>query len=131
MPLARSQLFQKIKIKGTLIMLNWIRLTDTQQVECIKDLSFEKPQVLFKHSTRCGISSMALKRIERAGIIPDADFYFLDLIRFRNISDRIAWDFKIYHESPQLLLIKNGECIYNESHLSIDMKELAEHISSN
>lgn len=117
--------------KENKIMLNWIRLTDTQQVEAIKELSFEKPQVLFKHSTRCGISNVALKRIEKAGHIPGADFYFLDLIRFRTVSDRIASDFKIYHESPQLLLIKNGRCVYNESHLGIDMDALGEHVSSN
>ncbi len=111
-------------------MLNWIILSNTDQLNAIKKQSFEKPQVLFKHSTRCSVSSVALKRMEKSPAIPEADFYFLDLIRFRNISDTVAHDFDVYHESPQLLLIKNGECVYDESHLGIDIQELFEQISS-
>jgi bacillithiol system protein YtxJ len=110
-------------------MFHWISLTDLQQVFTVKEESYNKPQVLFKHSTRCGISTLALKRIENAGITPDADFYFLDIIRFRNISNQVANDFKVDHESPQLLLIRNGTCVYNESHLGVDMQELVEQIS--
>ncbi len=111
-------------------MLKWILLTDLQQISLIEGLSYTKSQVLFKHSTRCGVSSIALKRIEKANIIPHADFYFLDLIRFRPISDKIATYFSVYHESPQILLIKNGECVYYESHLGIDMNELGEQINA-
>ena len=111
-------------------MLNWKTLTDAAQLDDIKTKSFEKPQILFKHSTRCSISNVALKRIEKAANIPDADFHFLDLIRFRNISDKIAEEFRVYHESPQILVIKNAECIYDESHLGINMQELHEQIFS-
>ncbi len=111
-------------------MLNWITLTDIKQLPSIKEKSHEKPQVLFKHSTRCGVSSIALKRMEKAGIIPDADFYFIDLLKCRKVSDKIAETFNVYHESPQVLLIKDGKCIYDESHLGITMQELAEQIFS-
>lgn len=111
-------------------MLNWNTLTDAAQLNDIKNKSFEKPQVLFKHSTRCSISSVALRRIEKAAGIPDADFHFLDLIRFRNVSDKIAEEFNVYHESPQVLVIKNAKCIYDESHLAINIDELHEQIFS-
>ena len=111
-------------------MMQWITLSNADQLNAIKKQSFEKPQVLFKHSTRCSVSSVALRRMEKSTQVPEADYYFLDLIRFRNISDRVAHDFDVYHESPQLLLIKNGECVYDESHMGINMQELAEQISS-
>jgi len=111
-------------------MLNWISLTHIDELSLIKEKSFYKPQVLFKHSTRCGTSSLALKRLERTTEPPAADFYLLDLIRHRNISDKIADLFDVDHASPQVLLIKNGECHYEESHLGIDMHELADQIIS-
>ena len=110
-------------------MLNWIILADEAQLGAIKAKSYDKPQVLYKHSTRCSVSSVALSRMEKSKTALDADFYLLDLIRFRNISDKIAHDFNVYHESPQVLVIKNGECTYDESHLGIDMFELAGQIS--
>src|SRR5438874_1081482 len=111
-------------------MLNWITLTDIEQLTAIIEKSYKKPQVIFKHSTRCTVSGVALKRMEKAGIIPDADFYFIDLLGFRKISDTISEYFNVYHESPQILLIKNGECIYDESHLGITMQELTDQIFS-
>jgi bacillithiol system protein YtxJ len=111
-------------------MLNWNSLTDIAQLNAIKEKSFEKPQVLFKHSTRCGVSSIALRRLEKAAGIANADFHFLDLIRFRKVSDKIAEEFGIYHQSPQILVIKNGDCVYDESHLGINMNELSEQIFS-
>jgi len=111
-------------------MLKWISLTEINELELIAERSFQKPQILFKHSTRCGTSSLVLNRLKRASDIPDADFYMLDLIRYRDVSNKIAELFDVYHESPQVLLIKNGECHYEESHLGIDMHELAGQITS-
>lgn len=111
-------------------MLYWISLTDIDALQSIREKSFKKPQVLFKHSTRCGTSSLVLNRLERAAEVPNADFYFLDLIRYRNISDKIADIFNVYHASPQLLLIKNGECHYEETHLGIDMYELSDQLTT-
>ena len=109
------------------MMLNWITLTDIAQLTAIVERSNKKPQVLFKHSTRCSVSGVALKRMEKAGIIPDADFYFIDLLGFRKISDTISEYFNVYHESPQILLIKNARCVYEESHLGITMKGIKAH----
>lgn len=106
--------------------MNWIELTEQSQIDLIKEKSKEKPQVIFKHSTRCSISSVAKSRLERSASFPDADFYFLDLIQYRSVSDKVSELFSVYHESPQVLVIRNGECIYDESHSSISMDEIAE-----
>ena len=110
-------------------MPNWISLTEESQLESLKQLSFQKPQVVYKHSTRCSLSSVALHRLENAPEKPDADYYLLDLIRFRSLSDRVAREFDVHHESPQVLLIKDGNCVYEESHLGITMTELAEQVA--
>jgi bacillithiol system protein YtxJ len=106
--------------------MNWIPLTKEEQLTELIERSNTVPQVIFKHSTRCGTSSMVLSRLERSDAPVSVDFYFLDLIRYRDISNRIAEQFHVYHESPQVLLIKNGQCIYDESHMGIRMDELAE-----
>ncbi|HUS01912.1 MAG TPA: bacillithiol system redox-active protein YtxJ [Chitinophagaceae bacterium] len=106
--------------------MNWIYLTNEEQLHQIKANSNNKPQVIFKHSTRCSISSMAKNRLERSAQTDELDFHFLDLIKYRSISNRIADDFSVYHESPQILVIKNGECIYDESHSAIGMEEIVE-----
>ncbi|MFY7899929.1 MAG: bacillithiol system redox-active protein YtxJ [Chitinophagaceae bacterium] len=104
--------------------MNWISLNSQEQLSAIKQQSFNKPQVIFKHSTRCSISSMALSRLERAEVPQNADFYFLDLIAFRSVSDAVAEEFQVHHESPQVIVIKNGECVYDESHYAITMDEI-------
>jgi len=111
--------------------MNWIDLNNLQQLADIKELSKTRPQVIFKHSTRCSISSMVKSRLDRNIQPEDSDFYFLDLIRYRSISDKIAEDFAVSHESPQVLLIRNTECVYEESHSGIDMDEIAEQIALN
>ena len=109
----------------------WIDLTDDSQLDEIKLLSNTQPQVIFKHSTRCSISTIAKNRLERVEQPEATDFYFLDLIQFRSLSNKIAEDFAIPHESPQVLLIKNMECVYEESHNGINMAEIADQVNSN
>lgn len=102
----------------------WIELDSEEQLMTIQSRSFEQKAVIFKHSTRCNISSMVKTRLERSAVPEGIAFYYLDLIRYRAISNRVAEMFDIPHESPQLLLIRNGECIYDESHTAIRMDEL-------
>ncbi len=111
--------------------MNWIDLTDGFQLDKIKELSKQKVQLIFKHSTRCSISSMAKNRLERIPQNGEIDFNFLDLIKHRHLSNKIAEEFAVYHESPQVLLIKNGECIYNESHSGIEMNGILEQVALN
>lgn len=109
--------------------MNWIDLADEAQLTAIKQESTEKPVVIFKHSTRCSISIMVKNRLDKATQPDNIKFYYLDLLQHRNISNKIAEDFQVHHESPQVLLIKNGECIYEESHNGIFMEEIAEQIA--
>jgi bacillithiol system protein YtxJ len=107
--------------------MHWIHLTDEEQLKNIISKSQLKPQVIFKHSTRCSISSVALQRLQKSQQPADIDFHFLDLIAHRGLSNKIAEVFKVHHESPQVLLIRNGECIFEESHLGISMEEIMDH----
>ena len=111
-------------------MMNWKLLTSEDQLPQIKERSTQTPQVIFKHSTRCVVSSMAKNRLERSQTPENVDFYFLDLIKYRGISNKIESDFMVNHESPQILLIKNGECVYEESHNGISMDEIEEQIKN-
>ncbi len=109
--------------------MNWIPLTNEEQLETIQLNSANTPQVIFKHSTTCSISKMALARFERENAPDGIDFYYLDILNYRPISNAIAQIFKVHHESPQILLIKKGECTYDESHYGIMMDELIEQIN--
>lgn len=106
--------------------MNWHNLTNIEQLDLIKKASYSKPQVIFKHSTTCSISNMAFSRFERAEAPENIDFYYLDLLNYRAISNEIAEKFQVHHESPQVLLIKNGNCTYDESHYGIMMDEIIE-----
>ena len=110
--------------------MNWIEINKESQLSEVKNLSKAKPQLIFKHSSRCSISSMAKSRLERGAAPEGIDFYFLDLIKHRNLSQKVAETFDVSHESPQVLLIKNGECIYEQSHSGITMDEIIEQSES-
>jgi bacillithiol system protein YtxJ len=108
--------------------LNWVVLETEAQLAEARQRSWERPVLLFKHSTRCEISSIAKYRLE-----DDWDFeenqleaFYLDLIRFRSVSTAIADTFGVYHESPQVLLLVNGECVFDASHLDITVAEIKE-----
>jgi len=100
-------------------------ISDTQ-LEHLKDKSYHSFQVIFKHSPRCVISNVSLNRLKNATIKATADFYLLNVLTERNLSNTIAEEFQVHHESPQILLIKNGECIYTESHNAITMEDIIE-----
>lgn len=109
--------------------MQWNELSDSEQLKHLLQESESKPFVIFKHSTRCSISMMAKSRVERQ----DTDglempFYYLDLLRFRQVSNEIAEQLNIEHQSPQMLLVENGRCIYHTSHSEIDLNKLREFI---
>lgn len=104
--------------------MNWISLTTEQQLSEIKEKSKQRPQVIFKHSTRCSISSVAKSRLEKGTQPTNIDFYYLDLISYRSISNAVSEAFSVHHESPQILLISNTECVYDESHMAIRMDDI-------
>jgi len=112
--------------EGNSSKIGWRLLTDLGQLNEAIELSHQQPVLIFKHSTRCSISRFALKNFEN-----EYDFsgeklqpYFLDLLEYRNISNEIATRFNVMHQSPQILLIKEGKCVYDESHDGIDIDGL-------
>jgi len=110
--------------------MEWKNITDPNQISDIK--THAGYSLIFKHSTRCSVSMMAKRRFELDWeIIPeDTNMYFLDLISHRAISAQIAETFQVHHESPQILLIKNGDCVLDASHSDISADEVAEVINN-
>ena len=109
--------------------MDWINLTQQQQIEKMDLNSFENISLCFKHSTRCSISSMALNRIESEWNNCNAIPYYLDLLSYINLSNIIAEKYDVVHESPQVLLIKNGNCINHLSHTFISMNQINKYIN--
>ncbi len=112
--------------------MNWNKIITIEDLENIKNESNTIYILIFKHSTRCSISSTALDRFERAWAKNpeniDIKPYYVDLILNRDVSNAIANQFSVQHESPQLLLIKNGESIYDESHYGISIDDVLKKI---
>ena len=107
--------------------MKWNQLTRTEQLANLDELSKTKPVLILKHSTTCSISNTALGRIERTWKEEDGDNitpYYLDLLAYRNVSNAVAEHYKVHHESPQVLLIKEGKCVYSETHMGINVPEI-------
>ncbi len=111
-------------------VLPWIFLTSENQLEEIEKKSFEKPQVIFKHSTRCSISSISLNKFVDKYDVPAeaADIYYLDLLNYRSVSNEIGVKFQVIHQSPQIIVVKDGVSIYNASHYDIQADKILEFI---
>ena len=103
-------------------IIPWNRLTSVNQLIEIEKESFHQPIAIFKHSTRCGTSSMALRQFESQFEADNTSvkLYFLDLLSFKDISNEIAIRFQVFHESPQLIVLKDGNTIHHSSHHQID-----------
>jgi bacillithiol system protein YtxJ len=110
----------------------WHKLTDISQLNDLINLSKEQSTnglafLVFKHSTRCSISSMALNRLETKWVENEQiPAYYLDLLNHRDISNEIESVFSVEHASPQALVIKNGVCVYNASHTNISAADILE-----
>ena len=105
-------------------------LTHIEALDAIDNASFERPIVLFKHSTRCSISRFALREFDNAYHFTDAqmEWYLLDLLNYREISNEIASRYGVTHQSPQILVIKNGKVVYTASHDAIDAEDLKQFV---
>ena len=120
-----NSIFGEPKSNSNSSNINWTPMKHLGQIEEIIELSEQMPVIIFKHSTRCSISRMALKNFENEyDLGENISAYFLDLISFREVSNEIASRFSVVHQSPQLLLIAGGKSVYDVSHSSIDAQEL-------
>jgi bacillithiol system protein YtxJ len=108
--------------------MSWTELTSVEQINTIKEESKSSPVLIFKHSTTCSISAMALSRMQRKSV--DAKVYFLDLRAYRDVSNLIALTFDVIHESPQVLIIDNGVAVYNRSHSDINPADIQEFLQA-
>ena len=119
--------FDKFNSKAEL-QNGWIELTEPIQLEAAIQQSFDKPVVFFKHSTRCGISVGAKYALEEYWDFSEEEmvFYYLDLITYRTISNAIADELKIIHQSPQVIVLRNGKAVHTNTHHSINIANLRE-----
>lgn len=110
--------------------INWISLTELNQLEEIKELSKTETVAIFKHSTRCGISRMVIKMFEKQfdENLTDFKVFYLDLLNHRDISDEIGYTFQVLHQSPQILVIKNKKAIAHASHYDITTLDLKKYL---
>lgn len=108
--------------------MNWTPFSSIEQIAHITERSHTVPCLIFKHSTRCSISSIAKYRLEDSWSFSQKEIepYFLDLIAFRDVSNAAAAEFEVHHESPQIILVWKGEVILDASHLDISVDEIKE-----
>ena len=100
------------------LLPSWSALTSVDQLHQLIEDSHQKPVFIFKHSVRCGISAMAKFNLEREWDFQEGqfDFYYLDIFQYRSISNQIASQLDIIHQSPQLILVRNGQSVFDTSH---------------
>tara|TARA_B100000795_G_C22802839_1_gene442876 strand:+ start:3271 stop:3654 length:384 start_codon:yes stop_codon:yes gene_type:complete len=106
--------------------MNWENLNSIDQLLDIDEKSKSKIQIIFKHSTRCSVSTFAKKILEKEyndTVQEQADVYYLDLISFREVSNEIANRYAVMHQSPQMLVIKDGVCVFNSSHSNVSFEK--------
>ena len=120
-----DKVFGKSETTSNVSKLSWLSLESMEQLEEMFNHSFENPVLVFKHSTRCNISRMVLRQFENAFVLEESVApYFLDLLEHRNLSNEIASRLGVQHQSPQLIVIKDGIAVYNASHESITVEDL-------
>jgi bacillithiol system protein YtxJ len=117
-----NKIFSGSSEEKTEKVLPWIALTDASQLNSVEEKSKTKTQIIFKHSTRCGISRMVMKQFVSAYSLSEAnaDLYYLDLLNYRDVSNETGYKFQVMHESPQILILKNGIVVAHASHGSIN-----------
>lgn len=123
-----GNIFGKSTNESKAKQLPWIALSSIDQFDDIIEKSNERPQLVFKHSTTCGISAMVLQRLTDSYSLGEnqVDLYFLDLHAYRNISNEVAQRFQVVHQSPQLLVLTNEKVVFHTSHGAINEVDLAQ-----
>ncbi len=109
--------------------VRWNPLTESEELNALKEASFQRPQVIFKNSRSCGISGMTKRRfeVEAGRLTEDMDFHLLVIQKSRDLSAQIATYFQVRHESPQVLLVKDGVVVAHASHWQIDAMALEDY----
>jgi bacillithiol system protein YtxJ len=111
--------------------MKWDSITSMQQVDTLLEESKQKLILFFKHSTRCSISAQALAKIERQWTEEwnkFAKLAYLDILKYREVSNYVSQKLNVEHQSPQLLVVKEGVCIFNSSHNAINLHDVSDQI---
>lgn len=111
-------------------MKNWINIKSNEDVQTIVEKSFEKPQIIFKDSLTCGISAYAKSKLESGNALLEgkADFNYLDLLALRPVSNFIEQELKVRHQSPQIIVLKDGKVNYSVTHHSINPEVIVKNL---
>lgn len=111
-------------------MINTIPITSLEDISSILDASEFKPQIIFKDSVTCGISAYAKERLEKGSdlLTEKADFNYLDLLAYRSVSNFIAEELNVVHQSPQIIVLKDRKVIYQVTHHSIEVDKILIHL---
>ena len=125
-----KKIFKKNDPEAQEAFINWLHLINIDQIKQIRSLSKSETVFIFKHSTRCGISKMVIKRFENMfdESMSNVKVYYLDLLNYRDVSDKVGVTFNVIHQSPQLLIIKNEFSVFNASHQDITSIKLQDHL---
>lgn len=118
-------------VKEEIDRVPWKDLGSLEELKKLEVDSNDTTVVIYKHSTRCGVSRMVLRNFENEYDLPKSapvDLYLLDLIKHREVSNKIAENFGVRHESPQLIIIKNGNAVYDASHQSISAETIKQYV---
>ena len=125
-----KKIFKKNDPEAQEAFINWLHLINIDQIKQIRSLSKSETVFIFKHSTRCGISKMVIKRFENMfdESMNTIKVYYLDLLKYRDVSNEVGLAFKVIHQSPQLLIIKNEVSVFNASHQDITSIKLQDYL---
>jgi bacillithiol system protein YtxJ len=110
--------------------MHWIHLTHEDQLQKIVVRSQEKPQVIFKYSSCCPTSETIFQRLQKKCCPQQVDFHFLDLTGHADIAEKVSNIFNVSDQSAQVLIIKDGECIFSESRAEICLEQIMEHVTA-
>lgn len=111
--------------------MNWIELSTLEILDALVEKSFSRPVLIYKHSTSCAFSSVVRSRLEHAWSKKplNIDSYFLNVITHRQLSNGVAEMFQVEHQSPQILIIINGICVFHDSHFGVNHQAIQQAIT--
>jgi bacillithiol system protein YtxJ len=109
--------------------MNWINADSTEKLDEIKELSNSEKVLILKFSTGCGVNYAVRNLLEREWTDGEMRMktYIVDVLASKELSGKIANDYAVEHESPQVLIIKNGKPVFTASHGRVLYSEIRKH----
>lgn len=123
-------------MSNTAMHPEWVKTDNSLDIDQLMEESKKTPILLFKHSTTCGISAASKAGLEEnyEKYLNNTYFYYIDLLKYRKLSDKVAEELGVLHQSPQIILLMNGEVKFHTSHQGINSEliesKIKEHLPS-